>query len=101
MVMLRMKNVVNAMTENQSGDDVKEETNGGNDKDEPGIFDRWMSFHESILLTMMTFGRYGLGDLRFTWMNLPIPCKKILKPRPRRNTLLKKAAIELRAYVFG
>ena len=35
------------------------------------------------------------------WMNFPIPCKKILKPRPRRNTLLKKATIELRVSVFG
>jgi hypothetical protein len=35
-----MKNVVNAMAENQGGDDVEEEADGGNDKDELGIFDR-------------------------------------------------------------
>jgi hypothetical protein len=41
---LRMKNVVSAMAENQGGDDVEEEANGGNDKDELGIFDRWVGF---------------------------------------------------------
>jgi hypothetical protein len=41
---LRMKNAVNAMAENQGGDDVEEEANGGNDKDELGIFDRWVGF---------------------------------------------------------
>ena len=29
----RMENVVNAMAENQGGDDVEEEADGGNDKD--------------------------------------------------------------------
>jgi hypothetical protein len=50
-VVPRMKNVVNAMAENQGGDDVEEEADGGNDKDQLGIFDRWVGFHESILLS--------------------------------------------------
>ena len=51
MVVPRMKNVVSAVAENQGGDDVEEEADGGNDKDELGIFDRWVGFYESILLT--------------------------------------------------
>ena len=51
MVVFRMKIVVNAMAKNQGGDDVEEETDGGNDKDELGIFDRWVGFHEPVLLT--------------------------------------------------
>lgn len=51
MVVPRMKNVVSAMAENQGGGDVEQEADGGNDKDHLGIFDRWMGFHESILLT--------------------------------------------------
>jgi hypothetical protein len=43
-VVSRMKNVVSAMAKNQGGDDVEEEANGGNDKDELGIFDRWVGF---------------------------------------------------------
>lgn len=50
-VVPRMKNVVSAMAENQGGGDVEQEADGGNDKDHLGIFDRWMGFHESILLT--------------------------------------------------
>jgi hypothetical protein len=50
-VVPRMKDVVSAMAENQGGDDIEEETDGANDKDELGIFDRWVSFHEPILLT--------------------------------------------------
>jgi hypothetical protein len=43
-VVPRMKNVVGAMAENQGGDDVEEETDGGNNKDKLGIFDRWGVF---------------------------------------------------------
>jgi hypothetical protein len=45
-----MKNVVSAMTENQGRRDVKEETYGGNGKDELGIFDGCVGFRKSILL---------------------------------------------------
>ena len=50
MVVSRMKNVVSAVAENQGRDDVEEEADGGNDKNELGIFDRLVGFHEPILL---------------------------------------------------
>jgi hypothetical protein len=64
-VVPRMNNVVNAMAENQGGDDVEEEADGGNDKDELGIFDRWVGFHESILLTDDDIWQIWIGRLTF------------------------------------